>query len=88
MDISLLAFWGLVGWCGTPWPRRWPFPWPPGPDPDPWIAKVIGVAGGILGGLAFGQFTDTSLVIGAIGAWAGSTILSEIVGLAQGGLKR
>ncbi len=29
-------------WCGTGWPRRWPFPWPPEPEPDPrWRADVF-----------------------------------------------
>jgi len=29
-------------WCGTGWPRRWPFPWPPEPEPDPrWRSEVF-----------------------------------------------
>jgi len=25
----------IEDWCGTGWPRHWPFPVPPTPDPDP-----------------------------------------------------
>lgn len=35
-------------WCGTGWPRRWPFPFPfPGPDPR---REDLDLAGGRLAG--------------------------------------
>ncbi|MDH5508661.1 MAG: hypothetical protein OEZ02_15675 [Anaerolineae bacterium] len=87
MSGPMLAVSLLVGWCGTPWPRRWPWP-PPGPDPDPWLTKVIGLVGGVVGGWVFNQYIDTSLVMAAVGAWLGSVLLNEIVGLGRGGLAR
>jgi hypothetical protein len=94
METQLWVVSALVGWCGTPWPRPWPFPWPPPPDPDPnpWISKVIGVVGGLAGGWAVttlaGGVTTDGFVVAAVGAWVGSKILSEVYGLATGGLRR
>ena len=97
MNVQLLVLTALVGWCGTPWPRPWPFPWPPpGPDPDPWLSKAVGVVGGIVGGWAITTMAGVvaegvvagGFVTAAIGAWVGSKILSEVYGLAKGGLKR
>jgi hypothetical protein len=41
-------------WCGTPWPRKFPFPWPgprpnEGPLPDPWVVQT----GRMVGALVF-----------------------------------
>jgi hypothetical protein len=84
-------FWALAGWCGTPWPRRWPpLPWPPGPDPDPvykpqpdpWvILKVIGVVGGIIGGLIFDRvFEGGPLPARSLGWIAATSFGGLIVG--------
>lgn len=81
----MFALWMLVGWCGTP-PKPWP--WPPDPDPDPWLRKILGLAGGVAGGWAFGQYIDENIIIGAIGAWVGSVILNEARTLVGGGLRR
>lgn len=90
MNAQLFVLMALVGWCGTPWPRKWP--WPPPPDPDPWMNKVIGVVGGILGGWAIsamvGDAGANGVITAAVGAWVGSNILNDIYGLATGGLKR
>jgi hypothetical protein len=89
MSVPLLIVSALVGWCGTPWPRRWPWPWPPpGPDPDPWLTKVIGVVGGLIGGFVVGQLADPGLLAAVVGGWVGAVLLSEIYGLATPGLKR
>lgn len=50
MSITFLIIGFLAGWCGTPWPKRWPIPWPPVPKPDPppcWICGnfASGIAG-------------------------------------------
>jgi uncharacterized membrane protein YeaQ/YmgE (transglycosylase-associated protein family) len=85
--------WALIGWCGTPFPRRWPWP-PPPPDGDPWIVKVIGIIGGVAGGWAFGQLfgadleSAAGLVVSFFGAWAGSIILNDAYGLLRGGAER
>ena len=93
MNVQLIVLSALVGWCGTPWPRPWPFPWPgPDPDPNPWISKVVGVAGGVVGGWLIGTIAGAIITDGfvaaAVGAWAGSIILSDVYGLVMGGLKR
>lgn len=91
MNTQYLVISALVGWCGTPWPRPWPFPWP-GPDPDPWILKAIGLIGGIGGGLLIDSLSGGIIVDGfvaaVVGAWIGARILSDVYGLARGGLKR
>jgi len=40
-------------WCGTPWPRRFPFPWPgphpnEGPQPDPWVVQTARMIGALV----------------------------------------
>jgi hypothetical protein len=58
--ISLMALWGLAGWCGSE-PRRIRIPRPglpvPDPGPEPWwlASRIIGVATGILGGWGYVQ---------------------------------
>jgi uncharacterized membrane protein YeaQ/YmgE (transglycosylase-associated protein family) len=85
--------WALIGWCGTPFPRRWPWP-PPPPDGDPWLVKVIGIVGGLAGGWLFGQLfaadlgSAAGLVVTFFGAWAGSIILNDAYGLVRGGPAR
>jgi hypothetical protein len=87
MSAQLFILSALVGWCGTPWPRPWPWP-PPGPDPNPWLAKIIGVVGGLVGGWALGSMSDPGLLTAAVGGWVGAVVLTDIYGLATGGLKR
>ncbi|MGD8456038.1 MAG: hypothetical protein PVF83_06620 [Anaerolineales bacterium] len=87
MNTQLLIISALVGWCGTPWPHPWPWPRPE-PDPDPWLIKVIGIVGGLLGGWAISQMADASLLSAVVGGWLGSVILSDLYGIARGGLKR
>lgn len=86
----LIAFWALVGWCGTPWPRRWP--WPPPPPPDPWLTKAVNVVGGIAGGWAFtqvwaatGQMTGIDVAASAVGAYVGAVVLGDLAGMARMG---
>lgn len=86
--VAALA-WAILGWCGTPFPRRWPWP-PPPPDGDPWIAKVVGVIGGVGGGWAFSLLftadleSAAGLVLTFFGAWAGSVILNDAYGVIGG----
>ena len=90
MSLPLLLFWGIVGWCGTPWPRPWPRP-PVPPPPDPWwlIGQVVAVVGGIIGGwlftqawpIATGDLASLSVVASGVGALAGAIIGSDIVAL-------
>lgn len=89
MSLSTLLLWGLVGWCGTPWPRPWP--WPPGPGPmrNTWLTgKLVGVVGGVVGGLIFTQVWPVEGIMSgidaaatAIGAWAGAVFLSNLVAI-------
>lgn len=92
MDAGLFVLWLLVGWCGTPWPRRWP---PPPPPPDPWWIRVIGAVGGIVGGWAYSAVWSAGdggvgaiyAAATAVGALVGSIILQDLVGLARGGAR-
>jgi hypothetical protein len=88
MTVGLLVLWILVGWCGTPWPRRWP--WPPPPPPDPWLLKVVNIVGGVVGGWAFNlvwslpagdAVTGVAAAATALGAFVGSVILGDLYGL-------
>ncbi len=94
MSLALFIFWGVVGWCGTPWPRRWPPPPPPPPDPWWFISRIVGIAGGVIGGWLFNRVWPVQEAQGAIGlavaasgvgALAGSIILEDILGLVRGG---
>jgi hypothetical protein len=93
MQLTLLALWILVGWCGTPWPRRWPWPLPP--PPDPWLIKIGNVVGGIIGGWAFNQIWPAGDVVTGIaaaatglGAFVGAVILGDVFALATGRMAR
>ena len=86
MNIALLVWWVVVGWCGTPW-RRWP---PPPTPPDPWW-NVISVLGGVLGGWVFSQLfsageASTAIVAATtgLGAFVGSILLGNIYGMVSG----
>jgi uncharacterized membrane protein YeaQ/YmgE (transglycosylase-associated protein family) len=89
MSIGLLIFWGAVGWCGTPWPRKWP--WPP-PPPDPWwfIDRVVGIVGGVIGGILFTQAWPMSeaaqgleVAASGVGALVGALILLDLYGIVR-----
>jgi hypothetical protein len=88
MDFRIAALWALVGWCGTPWPRPWP--WPPSVDRplNPWVSKLVGVVGGLLGGWVFsllwpvgGSWTAIDAAATAVGAWVGVITLSNLVAI-------
>jgi hypothetical protein len=68
-------FWGLAGWCGTPWRR-----WPPPPDPEPWwwVVKVIAVLGGIGGGILANNLLEGTEA-GAL-HWIATVVGAMIVG--------
>jgi len=94
MSLALLIFWGTVGWCGTPWPRRWPPPPPPPPSPWWFVSRIIGIAGGVIGGWLFNQAWPVQEVGGAIGlavaasgvgALVGSIILEDVLGRVSAG---
>lgn len=73
MNAAIYAVAMLAGWCGTPWPRRWPipFPWPPKPEPDPPPCPVCGNIISTLAGLGivvlFAQVLDAELSIAGAG---------------------
>ena len=89
-SIGLFALWALVGICPDWWPWRWPKRWPP-PPPPPWW-RVIGLAGGILGGYIFSRVFDAGAIRSeavyaastAVGAYVGSVVLQSIVGALAG----
>jgi len=87
--MALLIFWGVVGWCGTPWPRRWPPPPPPPPSPWWFVNRAVGITGGLIGGWLFNQAWPIQEVQGAVGlavaasgvgALAGTFFLQDILG--------
>ena len=89
MSVSMLIFWGLVGWCGTPWPLRWPPPPPPPPTFRWFVSRLVGVVGGIAGGWIVngtllvqevpGAIASTVIATG-LGALVGSIFLQDVVG--------
>ncbi len=88
MNFGLAALWTLVGWCGTPWPGPWP--WPPSGDrrSNPWLAKLVGVIGGLAGGWLLsltwsleGSSTGIDAAATAVGAWIGAVALSNVVAI-------
>ena len=94
MSLSLLIFWGVAGWCGTPWPRRWPLPPPPPPAPKWFINRIVGIVGGVVGGLLFNQAWPVqefqgslglAVVASGVGAFIGSLFLQDILGRFFGG---
>ena len=42
-DVGTESLLGEVDdWCGTGWPKRWPFPWPVGPgEPEEWRESQV-----------------------------------------------
>lgn len=87
MSPTLLAFWALAGWCGTPWRR-----WPPPPDPDPWwwMSIILGIFGGIIGGWLFAQIwpvtgimTGIDVAATGVGAFVGAGVLNNIYAIAR-----
>lgn len=84
MDIAYAVLSLLVGWCGTPWPIRWPIPippWPPEPEPIcPICGNVISSLGGLVGGVLVTQVfpSEISFVSVAIGAFVISRIAGDI----------
>lgn len=93
MNVTSFVWWALVGWCGTPWPKRWPIPWPPPPDPNPWFSKVIGLVGGVVFGWGvtsmggFEAMSPEGMVASAVAAWVGSVFLNDIANLVMPGRK-
>lgn len=93
MSTTLVLLWILVGWCGTPWPRRWP--WPPPPPPDPWMIKFVNVVGGVVGGWLFNRIWPAGEVVTGIaaaattvGAFVGAVVLGDLYGLFASQQKR
>jgi hypothetical protein len=94
MNIALIALWGAVGWCGTPYPGWWRGP-RDGPQPEPWlVVKILGVMAGILGGWAFTVVFGPSpepwtaalpAAASAIGAFVGSRVAVDVYGRVRGG---
>jgi len=89
---ALIATWILVGWCGTGWPRR--FPWPPPPPPEPWLTKAISLVGGVVGGYAYTYLwpmsqtiTGVEVAASAVGAFIGAVVLGDLYALARGSMK-
>lgn len=94
MDLILA---GIIGWCGTWWPRRWPFP--PGggggnPD-DPWppncpvCGPLIGAISAVvlwvvLGDEIGGGIAELAIVSFFTGAF-GSSLIGGVLSLARGG---
>ena len=83
--IALYLMSALVGWCGTPWPRRWPRPkgWPPVPKPDPPPCLVCNSFAGLIGGVVLAAvamvvLNDHSLAGVGIAAFAGGRIFSDL----------
>ncbi len=86
MTAIYAAFSLLVGWCGTPWPIRWPIPippWPPEPDPPcPVCGNVISALGGLVGGYLVTQLVpeQISLVSVSIGAFVVGRLAGDFYG--------
>lgn len=82
MTITYAVIALLVGWCGTPWPKRWPIPLPPPPDPWPCpvCGNVVSAVGGLVGGFLVTQVfpNEISLVSVSIGAFVLGRIAGDV----------
>ncbi len=86
MNLIYAAVSLLVGWCGTPWPIRWPIPIPPRPEPDPpcpVCGNVVSALGGLIGGFLVTQLVpnEVSLVSVAIGSFVVARIAGDLYSL-------
>ena len=92
MNAPIIVFWMLVGssGAGRPGPDdeepKKP-PWWKGPWPGPWaLSKLAGIIGGLCGGFLYSHFflgevalSAINVAATAVGAFVGSSILSEIL---------
>ena len=88
---------GIIGWCGTYWPRRFPLPAPgPYPNPDdPWPPNCP-VCGPIIGAIAavilwmvlkeeFGEGLGQLVVISFFGGAFGSSLIGGLLSFGRRG---
>ena len=87
MEDLILA--GIVGWCGTYWPRRFPFPIGGGGGGDPWpdgcevCGDILGAIGGVVLWLVIGRAFEGSGVaeIAIVSFFGGAFLYSAVRGL-------
>jgi hypothetical protein len=53
-------------WCGTPWPKKFPWPWPgprrgEGPHPEPWDVATARVIGAVIFASVADRLADDKL---------------------------
>jgi hypothetical protein len=88
MSLELVVLALLVGWCASDGSRISPIkPEPPLPRPGPW-RFVLALLGGLIGAfLILRIWPDAQkgmgmdVLVTALGAWIGSILLVDIVGL-------
>lgn len=95
MNTALIVAALLAGWCGTPYPRRFPFPWPfpepfpkpnpPRPElvPNPVISNILGAVGGLI---AYGVLTiafkdQLTLTNVLVSGFLGGRFINDLGGL-------
>ena len=84
IDLSIVLWWMIAGWCGTPWPG---YEIPRPPLPQVIMGLAVGLVGGVIGGWVFvslwppseGSEIGVYVAISGIPAFAGARVLSNIL---------
>jgi hypothetical protein len=91
--IMEIAFFVMMGWCGTKYPgwRPWKNPHPH-PDPEPWIytVLVLSIIAGVAGGTLFRNaimenqfFAGQNAIASGLAAFASSGIVTGLASLTK-----
>ena len=84
VDVFLIVWWIIAGWCGTPWPgKEMPRP----PAPKGFLVIAVGLIGAVIGGWAFvsiwppteGTVHGVYAAVSGLPAFAGARVLSNIL---------
>lgn len=86
LDTTLLIWWLIAGWCGTPWPGR---NIPPRPPQKGLLTIIVGFIGGLIGGWLFTLVWPPTesialsiyTIASGLPAFAGARVLTDILGV-------
>lgn len=84
VDISLIVWWLIAGWCGTRWPG---YEIPRPPLPKTFLVIAVGLIGAVIGGWVFvsiwppsdGAVNGVYVAVSGLPAFAGSRLFSDML---------